>query len=330
VKIKKICVTAKGKVELIEAKLPAAKIADDEIEGRAVYSAVSPGTETAGVLQQGLFSSFKLPISIGYAMVFRVEKCGAKVKDFKPGNLAFCMSNHQSYHRVKAVDCVKVPEEELEAVLSPFARLLGISMCTLATTTARPPNKVMITGLGIVGNLAAQVFLRCGYDVYAVDPSDARRKIAESCGIKNVLPFIDPKDARLNEKVQLVVECSGHEKAVVEALNIVAKRGEVVLLGVPWARKTDICAYDAFYAIFHKYAVLRSGWEWEVPIQPAQFKGSSMMENSKGALNWLKEGSIFLEGIYDIARPADASKIYDNYLKGRAERLTTVFDWSGV
>ncbi len=327
--IKKICVTANGKVEFIEVELPAVEIAADEIEGRAVYSAVSPGTETAGVLQQGLFRSFKLPISIGYAMVFRVEKCGANVKDFKPGNLAFCMSNHQSYHRLKAVDCVKVPEE-LEAVLSPFARLLGISMCTLATTPARPPNKVMITGLGIVGNLAAQVFLRCGYDVYAVDPSEARRKIAVSCGIKKVLPFIDPKDKELNEKVQLVVECSGHEKAVVDALNIVAKRGEVVLLGVPWVRKTDIFAYDAFYAIFHKYAVLRSGWEWEVPIQPAQFNGSSMMENFTGALNWLKEGSISPKGLYDIAKPADASKIYDNYLKGKAAHLTTVFDWSGV
>jgi len=203
-------------------------------------------------------------------------------------------------------------------------------MSTLATTTARPPNKVIITGLGIVGNLAAQVFLRCGYDVYAVEPDEARRKIAKGCGIKKIFPVFPLEDPELKGKVHLVVDCSGHEKAVLDALKIVTLRGEVVLLGVPWTRKTDIYAYEAFRSIFYNYAVLRSGWEWEVPVQPAQFKGSNMMENFKGALNWLKEGSIYVNGIYDVAKPVEAGKVYNNYIKGKPKHLTTVFDWTGV
>ena len=324
-KIKKIAATSKGKVELLEVEIPDAKLAADEIEGGAVSSVISPGTETAVAL--GLCGGF--PLGLGYAMVFRVEKCGSEVKDFKPGNLAFCMRNHESFHRAKAADCVRVPEG-LDATVAPFARLMGISMSTLATTTARPPNIIIITGLGIVGNLAAQIFQRCGYDVYAVEPNEARRKMAEDCGVKKILPAMPLTDPKINEKVRLVVDCSGHEAAVLDALKIVGQRGEVVLLGVPWSRKTEIYAYEAFHAVFHKYAVLRSGWEWEVPVQPVSFKESSMLANFKGALSWLKEGSVSVNGIYDVAKPAEAGKIYETYIKGKPKYLTTVFDWKDV
>src|SRR5947209_1491064 len=60
-----------------------------------------------------------------------------------------------------------------------FARLMGVSMSTLTTTRARPPAKVLVTGLGLVGHLAAKIFAACGYEVTACDPSPVRREFAE-------------------------------------------------------------------------------------------------------------------------------------------------------
>ncbi|MEI7905079.1 MAG: zinc-binding dehydrogenase [Candidatus Firestonebacteria bacterium] len=322
-KIKKIAATAKDKVELIEAELPDVGTGASYIEGPAVSSVMSPGTELSGV--QGLYGN-GYPMNLGYATVFKVEKCGGEVKNFKPGDFAFYLGNHASYHRAEAQGCVKVPEG-LDPAAAPFARLIGISMSTLNTTSARPPSKVLITGLGIVGNLAAQLFQHCGYEVYAVEPNEIRRKFAENCGLKKLFPAIPAEDPELKDKIQLALDCSGHEKAVIDALKIVARKGEVVLLGVPWKRNTDIFAHEAFHAVFHKYAVLRSGWEWEIPRFPETFKGNSMAENFTAALNWLKEENITVDGIYDVASPKEAGRVYESYLQGRAKYLTTVFNW---
>src|SRR5207237_1254329 len=120
-----------------------------------------------------------------------------------------------------------------------FARLMGVSMSTLTTTTARPPERVLVTGLGLVGHLAAKIFAACGYQVTACDPSPVRREQAERRGIARVLAAVPVDDPAFARQVALVVECSGHEQAVLDGLKVVRKRGEVSLVGAPWKRRTD-------------------------------------------------------------------------------------------
>ena len=57
------------------------------------------------------------------------------------------------------------------------------------------------------------------------------------------------------------------------------------MVGVPWARRTDLTAHQVLDAIFHRYAVVRSGWEWEVPRRPEEFRTGSILGNITGALN---------------------------------------------
>jgi threonine dehydrogenase-like Zn-dependent dehydrogenase len=204
---------------------------------------------------------------------------------------------------------------------------MGISMSTLTTTTARPPGKVLVTGLGLVGHLAAQVFAGCGYKVIACDPIPARRQIAEQMGLRT-MPNIPVDDATIAGQVDLVVECSGHEQAVLDACKIVRKRGEVVMVGVPWKRMMDMQAHDLLHAIFHKYAVLRSGWEWEVPYQATDFVMGSLFGQYAGALRWLCEGRVKVDGLYTKVSPRDCQQAYQALLHKTAEKLAIVFDWS--
>ena len=65
-------------------------------------------------------------------------------------------------------------------------RLANVSMTTMRTTIAHGGDRVAVIGLGLIGNLAAQVFHACGMQVNAVDLSPACREIAARCGIRAV------------------------------------------------------------------------------------------------------------------------------------------------
>jgi threonine dehydrogenase-like Zn-dependent dehydrogenase len=318
----RVVFAARERAELVEEEAPGS-LGPDEVGGPGLFTLVSPGTELA--VYRGLHTGTQFPCGTGYAATFRVESVGPEVTGLKPGDTAFCMGNHRSHQRARAADAIAVPEG-LAPETAAFARLMGVSMSTLTTTAARPPDTVLVTGLGLVGHLAAQVFAACGYDVIGVDPAAPRRKVARSHGIPRASAEIDPA---LEGRVALCVECSGHEAAVLDACRVVRKGGEVVLVGVPWKKQTDIDAHTVLHEVFHRYVHVRSGWEWEVPRHPQDFRAGSIAGNLAGAMRWLAEGRVNVDGLAEVRRPEDAPEAYASLLGPPGERLSVLFDWTG-
>jgi len=318
-----ISIAAKEHAELVEVAAPEA-LGPNEVRGSTLCTLVSPGTEIAFNYTGTSFPSFP-----GYAAVFVAEEMGAEVKDVCAGDVCFCMGPHCSSQQVDGLDARPIPEE-LPPERAVLARLMGVSMTTLMTTDARPGDRVMVTGAGPVGFLAAHVFALSGYEVLVVEPNDARRQIAEQSGIKNVFPAVPAEDAAISGTVALVVECSGHEQAVLDACQVVRKRGELVLVGVPWRRQTDACAHELLSLVFHKYVVLRSGWEWELPHHSSDSSPHSIHSGFDAALRWLADGRINTDGLTTRADPSDAQNAYQDLLHRRAPGLFTVFDWTQI
>jgi threonine dehydrogenase-like Zn-dependent dehydrogenase len=179
-----------------------------------------------------------------------------------------------------------------------------------------------------VGHLAARIFDRCGYEVTAVDPLESRRRLATETGLPDVREAVPVEDEAVAGHVALVLECSGHERAVLDACKTVCRLGEVVLVGVPWIRRTDLTAHDVLDLVFHRYVLLRSGWEWDLPRHDDTFCTSSLYGNFAAALRWLGEGKITVGGLYDVASPRDAQAAYQSLLNHNTDRLTVVFDWA--
>ena len=114
---------------------------------------------------------------------------------------------------------------------------------------------------------------------------------------------------------------------MLNACRVVRKRGEVVLVGVPWHRQTDAYAQELLSLGFHNYVVLRSGWEWELPHHAADFSPYSIHTGFDTALRWLADGQIRTEGLITHADPRDAQRASQNLLHRRAQGLFTIFDW---
>lgn len=318
-----ITMTAKEKAELLAIVGPQA-LNPNEIRGKTLFSLISPGTE----LNWG-YCGNNFPVTTGYAAVFIAEETGSEVKDIEKGTVCFCPGNHRSFQQCDAAGAVKVPAGLLpeKAVI---ARLIGVSMTTLMTTVARPGDMVIVSGAGPVGYLAAQIFSISGYEVLIVEPdADRRALVTKISGLRTMEQF-PLEDKSIAGQVALVVECSGHEQAVLDACRVVRKRGEVVMTGVPWRRNTEIYAHEILHAVFHKYAVLRSGWEWEVPAQSSDFRPHSIHSGYQTALKWLAEDKVKLDGLITLHSPSNPQEAYQALLNRRANGLFQIFDWSKV
>ena len=318
------CVTfsAPEQAELLAVPRDTSPLLPTQIAGHTLASLVSAGTELADGYQGKTF-----PYVPGYAAVFEVEEIGSAVEGIAVGDRVFSMGHHQSWQRAESETVLRLPQN-LAPEDAVFARLMSVTMSTLTTTTARPPAPVLVMGLGLVGHLAAKVFTACGYQVWACDPSPSRREFALESGISNVLAEISPETLPVSGRIALALECSGHEGAALAACRVVCKRGEVVLVGTPWRRYTEIYAQDLTHAIFHNYVVLRSGWEWEVPRQPTDFRSNSIRENQEAALQWLAQGRVSVGNLGQKAAPQDAQAVYQDLRHGRLNRLAAIFDWT--
>jgi threonine dehydrogenase-like Zn-dependent dehydrogenase len=320
-----------GRIELSPLE-DAGALASGEVRGRTVCSLISPGTELAWA-REGPF-----PVRPGYAAIFRAEEFGDGVEGIAQGTLLLCMGPHRSFQQMDARFTIELP-----AGLAPesalLARLMGVTMTTLMTTSARPGDRVMICGAGPVGFLAAQIFKLSGYDVMVVEPDEARRAEVARSGVSQTFARVPVDDPSIVGSIALVVDCSGHEQSVVDGCAIVRQRGEVVLVGVPWRRQTDVHAHALLDLVFRNYVVLRSGWEWELPLNAMGFKweellggynnsSQSIFSGFSKALRWLAEGRIAGPDLIEKVGPRDLKRVYADLINRRTKSLFQAFDWS--
>lgn len=128
------------------------------------------------------------------------------------------------------------------------------------------------------------------------------------------------------ESVDLVLECSGHEARVREAVEALRSRGELSLVGVPWRPRDHEALHPVLSAVFHRYLTLRSGWEWQVPWHAES--GPTIPALLEAALAGLGDGSIGVEGLATTIAPDRLAGAYSMLESRRAPALTYLVDWS--
>ena len=305
-----------------------------EVRGRTLVSIDSPGTVLAvwGGAMGDVF-----PKHPGHGAVFEVEEVGSEVTGVARGDRLLCQGASRSTQQCVAHLTVPVPAD-IDPVSAVLARLVGVSMPTLATTAARPGDLVAVTGLGPVGYLAAHLFRLSNYAVIGIDPDARRRRWALESGITRVYERMPHGDSRVAGQVDLVVECSGNEAAVADACKVLATGAEVVLVGTPWVRKTELYAQEVLKAIFYRFATLRSGWEFEIPLRRIPHGNGSGYNNARHsvfsgyrkALEWLAAGRFPLDGMVRTVSPRDAAAVYPSLRRREYEELFLVWDWTAL
>ena len=294
-----------------------------QILGRTLVSVISSGSETGGYMNY--FGGNTYPCSTGYAAVMEVLSIGEKAEQFSVGDIVFVEAPHQLYQIADAAMAVRVPSgmKPEEAVL---ARFPAVSMTTMIHTAIRPTEPMLVTGLGIVGLMCSQVMTRCGYAVYAVDPSASRRETGRMCGLQHVFSSLDELND-MKGRFGLAMECSGNDFATLGVLDLLRPGGELSIIGVPWRKTSDASAHDLFRLIFNNYIHMYSGWEWSLPRRSGRFQPNSTMHSFETAMEWIRDGSLRTQGIYRLYRPEQCSQLYETIAQGKLDVTCAMFDW---
>jgi len=205
-----------GPVTLLDVPAPVPE--PTEVLVRTVCSVISPGTERAvtALAQSSLLAKARarpdlvrqvvrrartegiastrravlgrlaLDLPLGYSAAGVVLEAGAAVTGIRPGQLVATggagKANHAELQAVPWLLCAPVPAG-VSAKDAAFTTLASIALHGLRLAEAGPGSKVVVVGLGLIGQLAARLAMAAGCDVAGIDPAAYPRDVAARSGV---------------------------------------------------------------------------------------------------------------------------------------------------
>ncbi len=152
--------------------------------------------------QEGYWSTYKVvknliasPIPLGYSCAGEVLEVGADVDEFRVGDRVACyglnFANHAEVNYIPRNLAVKIPDG-LEDEAAAFVALGSIAMQGVRLAEIELGERVVVMGLGLVGQIAAQLARCNGGAVLATDLDPAKCKMAEELGAR--VAVSDPQE----------------------------------------------------------------------------------------------------------------------------------------
>ena len=334
---RKITFSAPGKVTLESVDQVLKIESPSDVIVKNHFSLVSAGTELACL--SGTEPWFQLPRTPGYAAVGEVVEKGEAVTRIAPGDLVFTHGPHAEYFRINTTDrftgtCLRLPEN-IRPDLALFTRMASIAFASIRVSQIEVGDHVLVIGLGLVGNLAAQLAALQGAKVIGVDLSSKRRSCANACGVATTIDSSDPnwkEDVRRiagPRGVTTAIEATGLSAIISGIIPLVAQFGEIVLLGTPRA-SFDTNATEIYRHIhLPGFVNFKGALEWRYPTFKNEFLKHSVERNSEIILELIASDKIRVEPLYSHkVHPGFAAEAYAGLRERKDEYIGVVFDWT--
>jgi hypothetical protein len=205
-----------GPVTLLD--VPGPVLEPTEVLVRTISSVISPGTEravtalaqssllakararpdlvrqvmskvrTEGIAstRQTVLGRLAMDVPLGYSAAGIVLETGAAVTGIRPGQLVATggagMASHAELQAVPWLLCAQVPDG-VSAADAAFTTIASIALHGLRLAEAGPGAKVVVIGLGLIGQLTARLAQAAGCDVAGIDPAAYPRAAAARTGL---------------------------------------------------------------------------------------------------------------------------------------------------
>jgi 2-desacetyl-2-hydroxyethyl bacteriochlorophyllide A dehydrogenase len=339
-KIRQVVVTGKEQVELQELELAEAPLRPRELLIETEMSFISAGTELANytatdasVYVPGSWCAY--PWKSGYANVGTVLDAGADYRGYI-GERVYTNGPHASRHRYETDVQFKLLAPVPALLPSPeaaAARMAMVAICGLDAAKPQYIRTVVVIGLGMVGNLAAQLFRLTGATVIGVDPSATRRKMAKECGIDHVISGTEAevlaqvKEITGGKMAHVSVDAVGHSAICLQALRLTATSGELVVLGTPRV-KFEGDVNEVFNTSHCRWITIRGALEWNVPTEGALPFDYSQRKKLDAIFGWMADGRLNVKPMLThLLPPQEIKTAYEGLLREKEKFVGVVLKW---
>jgi len=229
----------------------------DSIRIRTLFSGISTGTEltafrgtnpylhkrwdqpTRLFVDDPTHESLDFPVvGWGYEEVGQVIDVGAQVTNVPLGSVIYGTWGHRTHHTMPADQArARLLPSDVDPILGIFSQIGAIALNGVLDAAIRLGETVAVFGLGVVGQLVAQLARLSGAEVIGIDPIPFRRDVATKLGCHHVL---DPSSGDVAQAIKTLtggrgadvcIEASGAAAALHEAIRACAYSSKVVALG---------------------------------------------------------------------------------------------------
>lgn len=328
----KVVFQSPWQVETIEEAFTQS-ISPQEVLVKKVYTLISPGTELA--ILSGNESWFAMPGVPGYAAVSEIVDVGHEVAGYAPGDVVFHYGTHAKYEIVSTQGAfLKVPDN-LDLRWVPFTRMATVAATAIRVSNIEFGDYVSVSGLGLIGNMAAQLAQAQGAAVVGIDLSEERLRIAKQCGILFCLPGGNSVKEQIweitqNRGVSTHIEATGVPQVAVASLSYISKLGEIIFLGSPRGEyQTDVTDVLNYCHLYNRGCITFKGaHEWRYPIEPNEFVKHSLVRNSTIVFELMKQNRLQIEPlIRHVLKPEQAQVAYEGLKVNKDQYSGVLFDW---
>lgn len=232
-------------------------LAAGEVRLRTLYSGISAGTELTAYrgsnpylhkrwdpdrrlfLENPQRGSIDYPVAgWGYEEIGEVVETGAGATGVSTGSLVYGAWGHRSMNIIDADYArARILPEGVDPIYGIFSQIGAIALNGILDSAIRLGETVAVFGLGVVGQLVAQLAKLSGAEVVGVDLVPLRLDVARQVGADHVLDAREGSAAgRIKELTggrgaDACIEASGSAQALNEAIRACAYSSKVVALG---------------------------------------------------------------------------------------------------
>lgn len=326
-----ILITGINRVEMGRVQIP--DPGHDEVMTETLFSCISPGTELRVLSgQQAQMENY--PLIPGYATVGRVIARGNLVT-IPEGALVFSPGASQATgcqrmwgghvaHAVQPQNRVFVIPPGVDPVAASVAKLSAISLHGSRVAPALPQDRVLVAGLGPIGQLSARHYDLSGANVIAVDIVPWRVELAKKAGIHAILAG-ENLAATVHkfwpDGADIISDCTGSAAAFTELVKLARNplwddqplphRTTTYMFQGSYLSDITLPYWDAFHT------ELRLVMPRDQQPQDLRF-----------SLERLASGKLKTRDLVsDLRRPTEAARAYADLQDHRQNILTLAFDW---
>jgi predicted dehydrogenase/threonine dehydrogenase-like Zn-dependent dehydrogenase len=371
VDVKQVLIKGGG---VVVQDVPAPTVGPRNILVRVRHSCVSVGTEMSSVKMSGLplyRRALKQPhhvkralklmadngvkrtydmikgrldagLPAGYSAAGEVVAVGEEVGEFKPGDIVACagagIANHAELIDVP-VNLANLVPEGLDTEVASTVTLGAIAMQGVRRANPTFGETIVVIGLGILGQITAQLLKAAGCVIVGTDVDPQRVQIARANGMDHGLT---PADGSLAERVTqlsngfgadgvIITAASQSSEIVAQAFQACRRKGRVVLVGDVGLNidRNDMYVKELDFLISTSYGPGRYDpvYEEEGRDYPLAYVRWTENRNMQEYLRLLSTGALtFANMPREVFPVTEATQAYES-LKSAAKPLLVVLQY---
>jgi threonine dehydrogenase-like Zn-dependent dehydrogenase len=212
-----------------------------------------------------------------------------------------------------------------------------ISITALRASHAELGDYAAVVGQGLVGNFAAQLLLRQGARVIAIDRLAGRLETAKQCGVEMVVdasqtdPVQAVKDLTGGAGAEVVVEATGSAAGALTAMDLAARNGEVILLGTPrGSYEADVIPLLRAVHRASPNVTMKGAHGYSIPQTPDPYVKHSLSRNATILMDMFGRKELVMQPLVSrVVKPEEAPDAYRQLREQPEKLMGVIFDWTG-